>query len=162
MQRAMTQFLELRAKNPKLKIYATDGDFHQYVLDTMEEGAASNGFFGMVFAFEKCEKVTLYGFHKVRARQRWCSPCERVWSAGACTSPSLTPAPRMLRRAGRKATQRTSSSRQSTITTTRYASASALSTSTTPLSTVSPVDAVPPCLSAGDALGTGGAQRVSD
>jgi hypothetical protein len=36
----------------------------QYVLDTMGDGAASNGFFGMVFAYEKCDKVTIYGFHK--------------------------------------------------------------------------------------------------
>jgi hypothetical protein len=62
----MDRLMELKAKNPKLRIYATDGDFHQYVLDTMEEGAASNGFFGLVFASEKCDKVTLYGFHKVR------------------------------------------------------------------------------------------------
>jgi hypothetical protein len=80
----MEKFLELRAKNPKLKIYATDGDFHQYVLDTMEEGAASNGFFGIVFAFEKCEKVTLYGFHKVCAQQRHGSPCARERSGGVC------------------------------------------------------------------------------
>lgn len=61
----MDKLAEVKSKHPKLRIYATDGDFHQYVLDTMEEGAASNGFFGMVFAYEKCERVTIYGFHKV-------------------------------------------------------------------------------------------------
>ncbi|KAK3266862.1 hypothetical protein CYMTET_24549 [Cymbomonas tetramitiformis] len=54
----------VKKKFPKLQIYAFDGDFHQYVLDTVDDGAASNGFFGMVFAFENCAYVTLYGFHK--------------------------------------------------------------------------------------------------
>ena len=63
----MDKLAEVKAKNPRLQLYATDGDFHQYVLDTMEEGAASNGFFGMVLAYEKCERVTIFGFHKVSA-----------------------------------------------------------------------------------------------
>eukprot|EP00241_Pyramimonas_parkeae_P021245 CAMPEP_0114293654 /NCGR_PEP_ID=MMETSP0059-20121206/9709_1 /TAXON_ID=36894 /ORGANISM="Pyramimonas parkeae, Strain CCMP726" /LENGTH=118 /DNA_ID=CAMNT_0001415381 /DNA_START=78 /DNA_END=434 /DNA_ORIENTATION=+ len=50
MERAMDKLAEVKSKHPKLRIY--------------EEGAASNGFFGMVFAYEKCERVTIYGFHK--------------------------------------------------------------------------------------------------
>jgi len=64
MERAMDKLLEVKQKHPKLAIFATDGDFHQYVLDTMGDGAASNGFFGMVFAYERCDQVTIYGFHK--------------------------------------------------------------------------------------------------
>jgi len=45
-------------------IYVIDGDFHQLVLDTMEDGAASNGFYGLLFGLERCEKVTLWGFAK--------------------------------------------------------------------------------------------------
>mmetsp|Transcript_43600 Transcript_43600/g.52740 ORF Transcript_43600/g.52740 Transcript_43600/m.52740 type:complete len:500 (-) Transcript_43600:385-1884(-) len=64
MEGAMDKLAAVRQKHPKLELYATDGDFHQYVLDTMGDGAASNGFFGMVLAYELCERVTLYGFHK--------------------------------------------------------------------------------------------------
>lgn len=46
-------------------MYITDGDFHQYVLDEMGDGAASNGFYGVIFSNQLCEKVTLFGFYKV-------------------------------------------------------------------------------------------------
>ena len=64
IEKNMDVFMKFRAAHPRLKMYAIDGDFHQHVLDTMEDGAASNGFFGMVFAGERCERVTLYGFYK--------------------------------------------------------------------------------------------------
>jgi hypothetical protein len=50
-----------KAKHPKIKAHAIDGDFHQYVLDTMGDGAASNGFFGRVGHFSFCwiEKLHL-------------------------------------------------------------------------------------------------------
>jgi hypothetical protein len=45
----------------------------------MGDGAASNGFFGIVFAYERCDKIVLYG--KALAV---CPPCTVHW----CT---LTP-----------------------------------------------------------------------
>ena len=64
IEKTMYAFKAWRAKHPKIKAHVIDGDFHQYVLDTMGDGAASNGFFGIVFAYERCDKVFLYGFAK--------------------------------------------------------------------------------------------------
>lgn len=64
IEKSMAAFRAWQAKHPKMKAYVIDGDFHQYVLDTMGDGAASNGFFGIVFAYERCDKVYLYGFAK--------------------------------------------------------------------------------------------------
>uniref|UniRef100_A0A061R6Q7 Beta-galactoside alpha--sialyltransferase 2 n=1 Tax=Tetraselmis sp. GSL018 TaxID=582737 RepID=A0A061R6Q7_9CHLO len=61
---AMEDALVHKIKHPNVTMFITDGDFHQYVLDEMGDGAASNGFYGVVFANEICEKVTLYGFYK--------------------------------------------------------------------------------------------------
>jgi hypothetical protein len=57
-------------------MFITDGDFHQYVLDEMGDGAASNGFYGVVFAKEMCKSVTLYGFYKARTTT---APASRVY-----------------------------------------------------------------------------------
>ena len=59
---SMVSVVALKRKNPSLRLFVTDGDFHQFVLDTMGDGAASNGFYGLVLADERCEKVTIYGF----------------------------------------------------------------------------------------------------
>ena len=64
VEESMGKFLAWKAKHLKVNAYIIDGDFHQYVLDTMGDGAASNGFFGIVFAYERCDKVYLYGFAK--------------------------------------------------------------------------------------------------
>eukprot|EP00958_Prasinococcus_capsulatus_P006202 scaffold591_cov372-Prasinococcus_capsulatus_cf.AAC.13 len=60
----MRKFLKFKESHPNLRAYATDGDFHQYVLDTMRDGAASNGFYGLVLALELCERVDLFGYAK--------------------------------------------------------------------------------------------------
>lgn len=64
LPKAMGMRAELASSTPSLKLYFLDGDFHQHVLDTVDVGAASNGFYGVVFAHEKCQKVTLFGFFK--------------------------------------------------------------------------------------------------
>ena len=60
----MTKFIAFKQKHPDLKAYVTDGDFHHYVLDTMRDGAASNGFYGLILALELCDKVSLFGYAK--------------------------------------------------------------------------------------------------
>ena len=59
-----------------MSVYLTDADFHNYVLDEMGDGAASNGFYGVVFAMEMCQQVTLYGYYKVCCRLHLNSACE--------------------------------------------------------------------------------------
>ena len=61
IEESMAKFAAWKARHPKHKSYIIDGDFHQHVLDTMGDGAASNGFFGIVFAYERCDKIYLYG-----------------------------------------------------------------------------------------------------
>eukprot|EP00873_Tetraselmis_striata_P035977 jgi/Tetstr1/456241/TSEL_043003.t1 len=60
----MEAALIYRLKHPEVNMFITDGDFHQYVLDEMGDGAASNGFYGVVFSKEMCKSVTLFGFYK--------------------------------------------------------------------------------------------------
>ena len=61
-EQSMAAVVILKKKNPSLRLFVTDGDFHQYDLDTMGDGAASNGFYGLILADERCAKVTVYGF----------------------------------------------------------------------------------------------------
>ena len=56
--------LKAKVEHEAAELYYIDGDFHQYVLDTVDVGAASNGFYGAVFAAERCEAVTLFGYLK--------------------------------------------------------------------------------------------------
>jgi hypothetical protein len=63
VEETMQKFVNFK-KRFSGEIYVIDGDFHQLVLDTMEDGAASNGFYGLLFGLERCEKVTLWGFAK--------------------------------------------------------------------------------------------------
>ena len=63
VEETMQKFINFK-KRFNGDIYVIDGDFHQLVLDTMEDGAASNGFYGLLFGLERCEKVTLWGFAK--------------------------------------------------------------------------------------------------
>ena len=63
VEETMQKFMNFK-KRFNGEIYVIDGDFHQLVLDTMEDGAASNGFYGLLFGLERCEKVTLWGFAK--------------------------------------------------------------------------------------------------
>ena len=63
-QRQYEAALKAKVEHEAAELYYIDGDFHQYVLDTVDVGAASNGFYGAVFAAERCEAVTLFGYLK--------------------------------------------------------------------------------------------------
>eukprot|EP00232_Nephroselmis_pyriformis_P007658 CAMPEP_0182881610 /NCGR_PEP_ID=MMETSP0034_2-20130328/17279_1 /TAXON_ID=156128 /ORGANISM="Nephroselmis pyriformis, Strain CCMP717" /LENGTH=270 /DNA_ID=CAMNT_0025014649 /DNA_START=143 /DNA_END=955 /DNA_ORIENTATION=- len=64
MEGSMKGVIKYKSQYPYTSLYITDGDFHQYVLDTVGDGAASNGFYGLCLALERCKKATLYGFYK--------------------------------------------------------------------------------------------------
>eukprot|EP00899_Mesostigma_viride_P009349 jgi/Mesvir1/18415/Mv14285-RA.2 len=62
---SLRSYIRMRTMDPRFKFYIIDGDFVNHVLNATEwTGAASNGFFGINLAYQRCRNITLYGFNK--------------------------------------------------------------------------------------------------
>jgi len=64
-QSSLAQFVKLKREAPSSRVFAISPDFHRLVLWELVK-PATIGFYGIVFAFQLCSKLSVYGFHRTQ------------------------------------------------------------------------------------------------
>jgi len=60
---ALDRFIQLKKEMPASRIFMVSPDFHAHVLSELTR-PATNGLYGILFALQRCKKVSLYGFFR--------------------------------------------------------------------------------------------------
>ena len=61
------KFLELKRELPSSRVFMVSPDFHAHVVSELKK-PPTNGFYGALFALQRCKNVTLYGFFRAEEK----------------------------------------------------------------------------------------------